>query len=562
MPYEKFGEGLDKTMRKMKQKKIWTKEAPLAEMLIREIKNPLDLLRELLSNAAAKEVEANKITISVYKEPKFGQVFEVEDTGRGMDLTDNIENPGRLDRFLSLGFSGIAGLKTDEFGWKGIGSKLTFRSRMVDVDTYSKDKKCRYHVRIDDPWKAIEERRLPKPTYSEQEASGAKYGAIIKVFGYPLYKLSGVSKISFDSVRDYLMHRTFVGFTRKRENPPGISLKAVNPEGESIEEVLNIGFPVLKKAGIDENWQGCRTEKNGEVVIISKTYNKNFRGKAKGIQIHVKGIYTAPEHAKEYGLQSPLAQGLILSVNGIPYCKLDLGAFTKAGIKMTPGEKNLCFVVECDAIGRDMNISRSGYTPSERTQLFEQLMREVLEEINSSQEYRKFDKILRERKQAQTAEKMTETLESLQKEEFGWVYLKDKPEKILHRIPQTEQDTLSILWKLEGAGKLKSIFKEFLTLSATTGEGTDLWVDFQETPTDVKNKTLVEAKLRFTPKSLGHPARQTPIVICWEISPKVKTKRDSQTPYKHTVEIEGVNVTIYVLKEMKEIIVTAHDLTG
>ena len=108
-------------------------EVAIMKQLILEQTHPLDLIRELISNAGAREVGANNIKITYYIHPEYGHVFEVEDDGCGMNFTNRKELPGRLDRFLGLGFSAVAGLDADEFSWKGIGSKLTYNSRRIEI---------------------------------------------------------------------------------------------------------------------------------------------------------------------------------------------------------------------------------------------------------------------------------------------------------------------------------------------------------------------------------------------------------------------------------------------
>ena len=98
-------------------------EIGIFKNLIRERTHPLELVRELLSNAGAEEVGASRIEIS-YTKDREGHIFEVVDNGCGMNYTGRPNLPGRLDRFLGLGMSAIAGDDVDEFSWKGLGSKL------------------------------------------------------------------------------------------------------------------------------------------------------------------------------------------------------------------------------------------------------------------------------------------------------------------------------------------------------------------------------------------------------------------------------------------------------
>src|SRR2546428_165615 len=61
-------------------------EVGIFKHLIRERVHPLDLVRELLSNAGAQQVEATRIGIS-YTQDKDGHIFEISDNGCGMNYT-------------------------------------------------------------------------------------------------------------------------------------------------------------------------------------------------------------------------------------------------------------------------------------------------------------------------------------------------------------------------------------------------------------------------------------------------------------------------------------------
>ena len=132
-----FEEAFEKA--RSKEVDLYFQEISLMRQIIRERVNPLDLLRELISNAAAREVQATNIWIRCYPHPEDIYVFEVEDDGIGMDYSDNPQagHFARLNRFLSLGISTIVGEKSDEFAWKGLGSKMAFHSSRLEVITYT-----------------------------------------------------------------------------------------------------------------------------------------------------------------------------------------------------------------------------------------------------------------------------------------------------------------------------------------------------------------------------------------------------------------------------------------
>src|SRR5438552_10268336 len=131
-----FEEAFEKA--RSKEVDLYFQEVSLMRQLIRERQNPLELLREMISNAAAREVEAKNIWIRCYPHPEDIYVFEVQDDGIGMDYSEGAGGEyARLNRFLALGLSAVVGAKSDEFSWKGLGSKLAFHSRRLTVVTFT-----------------------------------------------------------------------------------------------------------------------------------------------------------------------------------------------------------------------------------------------------------------------------------------------------------------------------------------------------------------------------------------------------------------------------------------
>jgi hypothetical protein len=115
-----MGEAFEKA--RMTELDLYFQEVSLMRQLISEERDPLDLLRELVSNAAAREVQARNIRIRCYPHPEDIYVFEVEDDGIGMDYLEGAAGYlTRLHRFLALGVSAVVGAKSDEFSWKGLG---------------------------------------------------------------------------------------------------------------------------------------------------------------------------------------------------------------------------------------------------------------------------------------------------------------------------------------------------------------------------------------------------------------------------------------------------------
>jgi hypothetical protein len=247
-------------------------EIAIAKQIIQERKGPLDLLRELISKAGAREVGATEINIS-YTMAKEGHVFTVEDDGIGMDYTNNERIPGRLDKFFGLGLSEIVGIKGDEFSWKGLGSKLAYQSRAIEIETYHLGGDV-IRALVNEPWESIEHIRKPNPKVFRYDPEPERQtGTKITVIGHPPH--SKEEPYSFEKIKNYLQHRTFVGFTRERENPPKIILSVMGRTEE-----IPFGFPELEYFGAD---LAKGTEKIDEVM------RRNLDGKSVGIYVRMKG---------------------------------------------------------------------------------------------------------------------------------------------------------------------------------------------------------------------------------------------------------------------------------
>src|SRR5579862_9849228 len=112
-------------------------ELSLLKQIMESRSRSLEVVREALSNMCAPEVGASTVYVKCFTHPDYGVSFVFEDDGCGMKLTRDLENPGRLDRFLNIGFGGAAGLKGDKYSWKGLGSKLMLNCRRLELETWT-----------------------------------------------------------------------------------------------------------------------------------------------------------------------------------------------------------------------------------------------------------------------------------------------------------------------------------------------------------------------------------------------------------------------------------------
>ncbi len=543
--HKPFEEAFEKA--KSKEVELYFQEVSLMRQLIREISSPLNLLRELVSNAAAREVKAKNIWISCYPHPEDIYVFEVKDDGIGMDYSDNPHTGhyARLNKFLSLGLSAVVGEKSDEFGWKGIGSKLSFYARRLVVETYTGQGKV-YKVEVNAPWETLTAGKKPKPKIFETEPTSKDYqGTKVTVFGHPP---DVRREYTFTEVKDYLLHRTFVGFTRNRDNPPAIHLAVGNRK-----ETLEIGFPVLKRV----------SEQSGEATrFVNLTESTGVSGTNFKMTINLKGLYTV--EAPRFGLVEQIGNtGLILSVLGIPYFDLGLEQYAeRRGLSINPGVKNCCFVVECDQVQEEMSISRSGINHGVIKETFDCAVKNLFRRISNSDDYKSFVAYTKRQKDIRGAETLDARKRKLERPEQKWVYWvgRSGEQRRIHREPENERDTLAVLWKLEALGALP--FHQFESLEHG-GSGADIIAHFRENPeSNPERFVTIEAESNFTNYKLhGHNPSQMPIVICWDIGKSRQVKmKDTNVSWKFVAEVGDVSVRVFALARMQGVRVSREEM--
>lgn len=524
-------------------------EIAVMKQLIKERAHPLDLLRELVSNAAAREVGARSIKVSYHVQPDYGNVFQVADDGCGMDFTDDVKRPGRLDRFLGLGLSGVVGLPSDEFAWKGLGSKLAFQSRCLQVETWTGCGKV-WQAVVNEPWDTIERGLKPRPKITQWEPEPHRTrGTVVKVYGHPPHWKD--KTFTYEQIETFLTHRTFVGFTRPREAPPRIELAVLE---KTVE--LPFGFQELENLVEDVQRDTVRVEEN---------WNGRVSGSNRQIGIVLKGFYTWDE--QHYGLRDArLNTGLVVSVNGIPYFDLGMKRLGSRQLAVaTPGVGKCCLVVECDQIQEEMNISRSGLVDSALTEKFKEGLTQLIEKIENSPAHLEFRRVPEERKQRKSASELDERKRKLASKEQNWVFWRDPSSSRLVRLlrePENETDVLAILWKLEALGALP--FKRFETLGYA-GAGPDLIVHFQEDDrSDAEHFKTVEVEKRFYNYTAhGHLPTQYPTVICWNIGPTPKVRvEETEKKHKFVVKRKDSIIRIYTLRRIDGIFVSAEPPEG
>ncbi len=506
----------------------------LVSQVIESRRDPRDVIREYLSNACAQEVEAENVRIVYYNDPSYGPSLVLSDDGIGMNYTGNMENPGRLDRFTAVSYGGHAGLKSDEFGHKGLGSKLALNCRRLEIKTTVKGTNNSYFVFIDEPMKTLREGK--QPIYKMVVGAGlASHGTELKILGYEYGESS--SSFEINKLELYLYFNTIVGYTRDKKLPNFI-LKV-----ETEDRIEDPGFCFLKNPK-QSDWKTYILE---EPIVKKKGDGNN------AVTVTLKGGYTLETGNMEITNGITLragAYGLFLSIKGIPYVQLDFNEFRGSFSRLQ--YKFVRFVVECDELFSNMDFARNTYLENVQTANFEKALKECFNELSEKGEYKNFLKQAEDENQKNKRLNIDRRKDELEKPDQQFVYVK-KTNQLLHRLPKNEHDTLALMWKLEALKLLP--FDEFISLEHTNLEGIDIIANYRETPDAFTNKYApIEVEHTFENfYSHGHNANQVMAVICWDVDDESYYKKIDGKPHKLIATINEKDVPIYRLSTIEEI---------
>jgi len=505
--------------------------------IINNIGDQRDIIRELISNAASKEVGAKEIKIRVY-ESDMGLAVTVTDDGQGMDYTNDPNKPGRLDKFLNAAQGKQAGFESDEFGAKGFGAKLLYNADRVEVETCDGGENA-YRVIFDEPRKNIlDEKKLSKPYVSKVSPLVLNLkgkGTSITVKGWGGYA-SIPRDFKMERLDRYLRYSTVAGYTKLETR--SIPLPEFELQIGGQLKNLKVGFPYI----VSDNKDNAKTVTFGPIVIEKKTPT------GKQVKINLKGGVTTEtgnfELTEERG-------GVWLSVNGIPYFKLTTNKYSRR-LNMT--DDFVRFVVECDDVR--LNLSRNDFSYNEAYEAFEDALDEAFSQIKADSKFQKFYQNKYRELRISMQEKMNKKKAEFSSEDKKYVWYKNE---LVMAAPESEWDTSALLWILEGMGALP--FAKFKTLQYPGyREGIDMLVNIQE-EADKEEKICAYAELERVFSNLikhKHDIGQMTLAFCWKTDPsKVNLGKLESTnkPYKHVYNFGGTSIPVFQISSFPGIFV-------
>src|SRR5580700_850576 len=351
-----------------------------------DFSNPLDLVREAISNSVDAKAKRVSISFDVMKE--YGEnvlVIVLQDDGIGMDQTT-------IKSFFDLGNSSNRG-NPDAIGEKGHGTKVYFNSSEVDVITICDGR--RINARMSDPYKKLFSRELPDVKVEEESASSEPNGTKITIKGYNNNRRE---KFTHEILKDYIQwfskHGSFeTQFEHTQHKGFVVELKGLN---RKESETLPFGHPFPEESAsidklfdkylVDAPYYFCKRIKRAGQLPNHPEVNYEALFSIEGNR--VKQDYNPM--LRRRGYQAPLGAYTVQERYGIWLCK-DFIPIQRANewisVRGTEYTRFHAFF-NCQEFKLTANRGSVNNTPSELLKDIEQTVEDIFDSITNSDDWR------------------------------------------------------------------------------------------------------------------------------------------------------------------------------
>lgn len=478
-----------------------------------DFSNPLDLVREAISNAFDAEADNIVLEFSVIQE--YGEKvlkIEIEDNGTGMDEKG-------LASFFDLGNSLRRG-DENSIGEKGHGTKVFFNSRKIEVITVKDEKK--YHAVMNEPSRELFERRIPKVKVTIDDDETVPSGTSICIWGYNNNRRD---KFTHDQLKDYILWFTKFGSIEREfgiEKNSNVKLKFKGIDRRDFEE-LEYGhvFPKESKKVSDLF--------DKYIVEAPKWYCKKFikTGSLKNMpEIEYHAIFVIEGTKVKYGYNpmirrsgynAPAGAYTIQERYGLWLCKDFMPIQRKNEWITTKGSEYTKFhaFINCQDLRLTANRGSIENTPSEVLQDLMDVVKEMYINITQSADWMNIEWLESEVTAYNTAEK--------ERKDFEWRIDKVNRAKVadfngIHLIePQRESGVFTIFMQLSS---YDSGLFPFTIIDYDTHSGIDVIVKAKD-DIPIKSSKLYYVEFKnYLTKDFNHSFENLHSIICWDINLK------------------------------------------
>lgn len=172
------------------------KDISLFKEIVKNLINPLEVVREAISNSI--DAEAKNISIDVYRNLDGIFCISFTDDGDGM-------NKDELESFFNLGDSSK---DRRNIGEKGLGTKIFFKSKKIIIST-QKNNIVKLVSEMNEPWNCLVNNEIPTYTIECEEPIIGYNGTKITIEGYMVDNPERYYNI--DTLKDYILWFTAGG---------------------------------------------------------------------------------------------------------------------------------------------------------------------------------------------------------------------------------------------------------------------------------------------------------------------------------------------------------------
>ena len=477
-----------------------------------DFSNPLDLVREAISNAL--DARANKISIVFEVVKEYGEkILKIKlcDNGQGMDKEG-------LQSFFDLGNS-LSRDKIENIGEKGHGTKVYFNSSKIEVIT-SKNSTT-LHAIMDEPIKKLYNREIPKvivTTLNSEKENGTE----ITIWGYNNNRRD---RFTHSLLKDYILwfskfgsFELLLGINNLRDVV--INLKGLGPDRP---ELIQFGhkFP-NESVSVQKLFEQ-------HLVAAPDYYSKKIirEGKLKNFpEIEYQAVFSiegnkikqeSNEMIRRTGKKREQGDYTVQERYGVWLCKDFIPIQRKNEWITYKGSEYIKFhaFFNCQDLRLTANRGSVDNTPSEIIDDIKAEVKSIYDEIIASNDWTEMEWLESEADAHRTAEK--------ERQEFDWRKKRILSSKICnyknHILvePQRESGVFALALQLS---IIENNFFPFKMLDYDTHSGLDVIAKGDNT-TPITSAALYYVEFKnYLYRDFNHSFQNLYSIVCWDINLK------------------------------------------
>lgn len=477
-----------------------------------DFSNPLDLVREAISNSF--DAKAKNIAISFEVVKEFGEKLlkiTLEDDGTGMDKNG-------LQSFFDLGNSLSRG-KEENIGEKGHGTKVYFNSSKIEVETSNNG--AAYHAVMDEPIKKLFNREIPEVDVKSISSNG-RDGTKIIIYGYNNNRRD---KFTHDNLKDFIFWFTKFGSFEKElgiEKNKDVSLRLKGLGRKEFEEI-SFGHPFPdESASVDKLFEKhlvsapdyyCkRIIKKGQLKNAPEiTYQAVFSIEGNKVKQDYNPMVRRPGRQRvtgDYTVQE--RYGIWLSKDFIPIQRKNEWITYK-------GSEYIKFhaFFNCQDLRLTANRGSVDNTPSELLEDIKNEVKEIYDQIVESNDWTQMEWLESEASAYRTAEKERKEFEWRKKKISKSNICKYKDNVLVE--PERESGVFALALQLS---VLNEDLFPFQMLDYDTHSGLDV-IAKGDITTPITSAALYYVEFKYyLSSSFNHSFKNLYSIVCWDTTLK------------------------------------------